>query len=147
MSVTVILLINYTNLEGVVLIFGIYYLINFIPTVLLHIEYYLINLSSTLKINNENQVITLNEILDVNFGNIEKIILYMPPIWYRSDHVMLFPFENYRFAVIKLKSGKVYIVTCLMVFEIEKMNRLITQVRTEKKKRLIASPLIERLFS
>jgi hypothetical protein len=70
----------------------------------------------------------------------------MPPVWHRKGFIKLLSFEDYRYATIKFKNGEQYIFTCLMAYDLEKVMSTITGVTIEKKKRLIASPLLDRLF-
>lgn len=127
--------------------FFIYYLILFIPTILLHCEYYLINKNDIIIINIYQKNISFNFNPAIYFSELEKITLYMPPVWYRKSFIRFLPFEDYRYATIKLMSGNQYIITCLMMYDLEKVMSAISGVSIEKKKRFIASPLLERLFS
>jgi hypothetical protein len=64
----------------------------------------------------------------------------MPPVWHRKGFIRLLPFEDYRYATIELKSGKRYIITCLMMYDLEKVMSTLSGVTIQKKKRVIASP-------
>jgi hypothetical protein len=70
----------------------------------------------------------------------------MPPVWHRNGLIRLLPFEDYRYATIELKTGKRYIITSLMAYDLQKGMSTIAEIPIEKKKRLIASPLLDRLF-
>ncbi|HVW98376.1 MAG TPA: hypothetical protein VHA56_20585 [Mucilaginibacter sp.] len=126
--------------------FSIYYIVLLIPTILLHFEYYLRNKNDLVMIDLYQKIISYNTSPSIHFSEIERIILYVPPVWHRKGFIRLLPFEDYRYATIELKSGKQYIITCLMMYDLEKVMSTISGVTIEKKKRLIASPLLDRLF-
>ncbi len=132
--------------DGIPIIFGSAYSIIFIPTIFLHLEYYFINRKQLLFIDVVEKTILVGEERKVSFNEIEKIELFMPPVWHRKGFIKLLSFEEYRYAAVELKKGERYIFTCLMIRDLEKAMSTISGVTIEKKKRLIASPLIERLF-
>ncbi|WP_292939389.1 hypothetical protein [Mucilaginibacter sp. 44-25] len=126
--------------------FSVYYIILLIPTILIHFEYYLRNKNDLFIIDLHQKIISYNTTLSIHFSEIEKIVLYMPPVWHRKGSIRFLPFEDYRYAAIELKSGKRHIITCLMIYDLEKIMSTIPGVTIQKKKRLIASPFLDQLL-
>lgn len=124
------------------LVFGIAYAVSILPVMLLHVEYYIRNRGDVVSINVVQKIISINGEI-IPFDEIEKITLYMAPVWYRKRPVRIFPFEDYRYSKIQMKAGNYFIFTCLMEFEVDKLMAAIRGVPIEKKARPIATPLIE----
>jgi hypothetical protein len=124
----------------------LYYLVLLIPTLFLHIEYYLINKNDTVNINAIQKTITFNNQKSFVFNDIEKIILVLTPVLYRKGIIRIMPFDNYHYAIIKMKDSRQFIFTNLMAFRVEEVMKLISGVPIDKKKCFIASPLLSRYW-
>lgn len=129
--------------EGIPVIFCTIYLINFIPTLFLHIEYYLKNRNDILIIDISEKTISINGQKPIFFSEIENIAYVMPPVWHRKGFIRLLPFEDYHYAKIKMKNGEQFIFTCLMAYRVEDVLKQISGVPIEKRKFLFATTLIE----
>lgn len=133
------------DLNTGIIVLGIYYIVLFIPTFWLHIEYLLVNMGDLFTINNQHKIITYNKIGSIKFSEIAKIKLYMAPVWHRKETIRFLPFEDYRYAAIVLESGREIVITCFMMRDMETDLSSIGAI-IEKKKRLISSPLLEKLI-
>ena len=122
--------------------FSLYYML-LLPTLFLHLEYYAMNKRSIIEINTLQRIISINEKQIISFDEIEKIILYMPPVWHRKGFIRLLPFEDYHYSKIKMKNGKQLVFTCLLAPKVEEAMKALSGIPLEKKKRLIASTLFE----
>ncbi|KAA8478228.1 hypothetical protein BDE36_2506 [Arcticibacter tournemirensis] len=131
------------NQDGVLVILGVTYLISMLPAFFLHIEYYTANKHDTVDIDTLSKTITFNDGQPVSFNDVEKVVLYMPPVWHRKGFIRLLPFEDYHYAKIMMKSGEQFTFTCLLASKVEEVMKTMRGVLIEKKKRVIASALFE----
>jgi hypothetical protein len=114
------------------------------PALFVHIEYYFINRKDIVEINAEQKLILFNNRPAVAFRNIEKITLVMSFVLYRNDTVKFTPWDSYHYALIKMKDGKKFFFTNLMVYKIEDTMQEISEAPIEKARRFIASPQLLR---
>ncbi len=127
------------------------FLIQLIPVLYLHFEYLLINGGSSLVINNDMLVLKYTEntnVVDLNFNLIARIIFYIPPSFYRNSierRMQFLPIEAYNYAVIYSKEGDKIIITSLMIPDVYEELGKMKGVSIDKKKRLFASPFLERI--
>ena len=128
--------------EGIPVVFGTIYLINFIPTLFIHIEYYLKNKNDILIIDTSKKTISINDQKPIFFSEIENIIYFMPPVWHRKSFIRLLSFEDYHYAKIKMKNGEQFIFTSLMAYRIEDVLKQISGVPIEKRKLLFATTFL-----
>jgi hypothetical protein len=122
------------------------FLVLLMPAFFLHIEYFLINKTDIVDVNASLRTVSFNDKTPVPFINIEKIILVMSPVLYRNGNINITPFDNYHYAVISMKGGEQFIFTSLMAFRVEEAMKHISGVTIEKKRRLVASPLLLRYW-
>ncbi|HWD90510.1 MAG TPA: hypothetical protein VG367_20435 [Mucilaginibacter sp.] len=122
------------------------YLILIIPALFLHLEYYIINKKDIVVINDVEGTISINNQQPIAFDQIEKIFLLMSPPLYRNDKINYIPFDNYYYAIIKMKEGGRFIFTSLLTPKVEEVMKQINGVPIEKRRRLIASPLLGRYW-
>ncbi len=126
--------------------FSIFILIELIPVLYLHLEYFYLNSNTTLNIDYINREITFSNKAIINetfrFDDLEKIEVFMPPVWHRKSNFQVLAFEQYHYAIIYTKTGKKIIFTCLMAQKVEDAVRNIRGVPIDLKKRLFASVLI-----
>src|SRR5882757_11520494 len=80
---------------GILIVFTPLYLITFLPTLWLHLEYYNINKNDIIDIDRIQQSISFNSSRTISFNDIEKIKLYMPPVWHRKGTLKFLAFEPY----------------------------------------------------
>lgn len=127
------------------------FLIGFIPVLFLHAEYMLLNRTSSLTITNDREFIYTDHLGNLRFyeEQIGSIFLFLPSSAYRGyieRQMQLLPFEPYGYAIIYTKDGDKIIITSLMVINLLDEFSKLTNVTIEKKKRLIASPSIEKVI-
>lgn len=123
--------------QDISLIFGIFYAIDALPSLYLHIEYYLKN-------RGEEYEIKHSEIIRYKHGEkqifhkseLEKITVYMAPSVYQRSSLHFLAIESYHYARIITKGGEELIITCLLVPKVEEAVKQITGVVYERKKRL-----------
>ncbi|MGI8893481.1 MAG: hypothetical protein ACR2GN_08470 [Bacteroidia bacterium] len=132
--------------KALIVIFGGIYILNFLPTVYLHIEYYFVNKNNTVEIDDFNKIIIING-LEVPFNSIEKIIFIMPPVWHRRGFFRFFSFEDYHYASIIFKDETIYFFTSILTPSVEDAFRNISTIPKEKKIVVIASIYLKKLLS
>jgi hypothetical protein len=127
--------------------FSIFMLISLLPVLHLHLEYYYYNRGVIFEINSYQKEINYTsksgETETYNFDDLSKIVVYMAPSWHRKSSFQLLPFEQYHYARIFRKSGKVIIITCLMTQRVEDAMRSIKGVPLELKTRVYTCILFE----
>ncbi len=115
----------------------------YLPVLHLHLEYCYYNVGAVFEINSYEKEIRYTsksgEAETYNFDDLSKIVVFMAPSWHRKSNFQLLPFEQYHYAKIFTKSGKVIIITCLMVQRVEDAMRSIKGVPVELKTRVYAS--------
>jgi hypothetical protein len=124
-------------------VFSIYYAIAIFPTFLLLLEYFIRNKNDVLQIDSDNNTLIINHGDPIYFHEVNRIVLFMPPVWHRESVLRIWPFEDYRYAKIEMIDGRKYIFTCLMAFGVDKVMDKFKGVNIERKVRIIASPLLE----
>lgn len=123
--------------------FGIFYIINLLPALYLHLEYYICN-------RKEVYEITKNELIRYKNGKrncysndeIHKIVIYMAPSIYRRSNLHFLAIEGYYFARVFTKNGEELNITCLLSDELEEAVRLLSNSAYERKKVFFATLLI-----
>lgn len=125
------------------MVFEIGYAMAMFPTLFLHIEYCIRNWNDEIIIDSEQNLISFNGQESFSFNLVDKITIFMAPVWHRNTTVRYWPFENYRYAKLQMKDGRQYIFTCLMAFDLDKALAQIKGVPIENKVRIIATPLID----
>jgi hypothetical protein len=129
-------------IDGIPIVFGTIYLLNFVPTVLLHIEYYLKNKNDVFIIDAAENRIIINNQKPILFSDIECVMYIMPPVWHRKGFIKYLSIEDYHYAKIIMKNGEKYIFTSLMATSVEDALNQIKGVKVEKIKLLFATTLI-----
>ena len=125
---------------------SIYYLLQFIPTLWIHLEYYFTNKNDVLIIHPIEETISFNQQELIHFNQVEKIFLVLTSAMYRNSTLRVLPFENYHYAIIKLKDGQTHIFTSLMDFKVRETVELIKGVPIYKRWRFIPSRLLFRYW-
>lgn len=120
-----------------VVIFGIFYLIDLIPVLYLHIEYWLKNKNETYEVHFDELVQFKNgEKTIYKVSDIKKITVYLSPALYRRSNLHFLGIEAYHYARVYLTSGEELIITCLLTPKVEKAVSRLRGVKIERKKRL-----------
>lgn len=126
-------------------------MLQLIPVLYLHLEYLSLNGKCSLKLDCNQSILTYannREVINLSFNNIVHIVSYLPPSAYRGpiERKMHFlPMESYGYAIIYSKEGERIIVTSLMVPDMNKELEKVSNIPIERKKRLFASPSVERI--
>lgn len=96
----------------------IVFLIDILPTLIIHIQYLTKNWKNTLTIDRRNRVISLERDAKINRQSLEDITAvnrYLSYVRSTGWH----SFGPYRYYKINFKDGTEYIITCLMIEDIE----------------------------
>lgn len=137
MFIYVILYLRYDTVA--ITIFGVYFLINALPALYLHIEYWLIN-------KDDEYIIRKSEIILRKNGkeycyknkDIEKVIFYLTPSLYINS-IPFLSMQSYHYAIVKLKNGDEHVLTCLIAPRIDKELKQIVGVLFERRKKMFCS--------
>jgi hypothetical protein len=70
---------------------------------------------------------------------IERIIVYLSPALYKNSNFHFLAIEGYHYALVKIKTGKELILTCLLAPRIDKSLKQMRGVLFEKRKRLFCN--------
>jgi hypothetical protein len=124
----------------------VFFLVLVFPALLLNIEYYLINKNSVVDINTITKTVSFNNHQSIIFSKIEKVTLVMSPVLYRNGSNLVTAFDNYHYALLKMKDGEEFFFTSLMTPKVEDAFKEISGVPIEKKRCFIASPLLLRCW-
>ena len=120
-----------------ILVMGIFFLIDAIPSLYLHYEYWIINREEEIILRN-NEILRRkkrNEIIIKN-DEIKKIIIYLSPALCKGSSFHLLAIEGYHYAKIKLKSGEEIILTSLLNPKLYKDLKQVKGVLFERRKTL-----------
>jgi hypothetical protein len=117
------------------LAFGIWYGIDVVITIYLHIDYWLKNKDEEYEVHFDELVRYKNgERTIYKVSDIERIVVHMSPALYRGSNLHFLGIEAYHYARVYLKSGEELIITCLLTPKVEKALRGLRGVRIERKK-------------
>ena len=125
---------------------GVLFLIQFIPVIYLLIEYSVFNRGLNFEIDYKSQKLVFfsrKGSRELSFNNIAKIEMFMAPSYFRESKIQFLPFEPFHFAKIISKNGDKIILTSLVIENLFEELRKINGVEIIRKKRLIASILLE----
>lgn len=119
------------------LAFGIWYGVDVVITLFLHIEYWVRNKGEEYEVYFD-ELVRFKEGKSTTYkvSDIEKIKVYLSPALYRGSNLHFLGIEAYHYARIYLKSGEELIITCLLTPKVEKALRELRGVKIERKKRL-----------
>jgi hypothetical protein len=115
----------------------IYYLIMAIPAIYTHIQYYRLNKNDMVTFDMSQHSFRINNGDLILFKDIETIIVYMSFVKYRKGFVKYLPSDNYQYARFKFKGREEYILTSLMIPELEEFINTIKNVQIERKRLVI----------
>ena len=123
--------------KSIILGATIWFSLNAIPTLYLHIEYWLENKSEEYEVHFDELIRHKNgETTTYKVSDIERIKVYLSPALYRGSNLHFLGIEAYHYARVHLKSGEELIITCLLTPKVEKALRELRGVKIERKKRL-----------
>jgi hypothetical protein len=113
------LIIGFTSgfTKGLILIFGIFYLVNLLVVILIH--FYFLYKSKNITILKNPFIEKIIFDIDgksriISLDGKEKIEVHLPPSLFRGDKISWFPFEDYHYAIIITKEAN-YVITCLVM--------------------------------
>ncbi len=117
-------------------IFGILFLLQFLPAVYLHLQYWSENRGEEYSVK-ENEIIRYTENKEEVFKaeDIEKCIIYKSPGVDKGSWNTLYAWEEYHYARLFLRSGEELIITCLLMPKMDRVLAQLTGVQFERKKR------------
>lgn len=118
-----------------------------IPTFYLHVEYLIYTKYKKIITNyetNKIEVYKKDNAQSYSFSEIEKIIVYASPRFYKFG-VEYLSFTGYHFAIINLKNDSRIIVTCLMAFPLANFIQQFEGVPVMYKKMFYPSILLRKL--
>jgi hypothetical protein len=123
--------------RGMLIAFAIGLGFDAITSLYLHFEYLAVNKGEEYYIR-DTELIKRKGGEEIVYKNneIEKIIFYLSPALYKNSNFHFLAIEDYHYAVVKLKTGKELILTCLLAPRIDKSLKQIQGVLFEKRKRL-----------
>lgn len=138
LMITCLIWLNFDR--DIVLIFSIFYLLDALPALYLHVEYYLRNRGESYEISKNELVRYKNgEQTYYNISDIDNIIVYMSPSVYQGSNLHFLALETYHFARVKMKNGEEIILTCLLTPKVEIAIRKLTDIPYERKKALFST--------
>ena len=93
------------------------FLIFLIPTLVIHLQYYVENKSIAMLIDKNQIRIIVNrkEQFTFHIQDISLIELCLSPAQYFKSSFLNTPFDTYYYAKIKLKTGKSFVITSLLI--------------------------------
>lgn len=122
--------------EAALLIFGIFFLVDAIPAIYLHIEYLSKNIGEQYEINSDSIIRYRNNQSQIYYDeDIDKVIIYKSASMDKGG-IPFLAVESYCYARIVLKSGDDMIFTRLLYPDIEKAVKKLHGVKFERRKRL-----------
>ena len=120
----------------IIIIFLIFFLLDILPTIILHIQYLFKNRKATLIVDKEKRKLTYinrSENLEYSFDE----ILFIQHFASYGGGTGVYSFGEYKYFMIKFKNDKQIIITCLMINNIKKRLELLLNIIPEKKLRVI----------
>jgi len=118
-------------------VFAFLFLIDILPTIVVHIQYLIKNWKCVLTIDTEKRILRYGRpgtSREYSFDGIHSLHYYVS--YGRGTGV--YSFESYRYVRIILNDGSQIIITCLMVNKIEKRLEQLTGIEMEKHLRVVA---------
>ena len=115
--------------------FSVMFLIDAFPSFYLHIEYWLENKDEEYEILS-NEIVQRKKGLENRYSSdeIEKIIFFLSPTFYKNSNVTLLTMDRYFYAEIVLKSGEQIIMTRLLSGKLQEDLKQIKGVLFERRK-------------
>lgn len=133
-----VLFVVWTNFDSdAILIMGIFFLIDAIPSLYLHYEYWTTNRAEEVVLRSSEILIRKNgNDIIVKSEEIKKITIYLSPALYKNSNFHLLAIEAYHYAKINLKSGEEIILTSLLNPKLHRDLKQVKGVLFERRKTL-----------
>lgn len=141
LSLIVVFLFFWVDFEPIrVRAFLVFYSINALPGLYLHLQYYNVNKGLKIKIGTDHIIVSKEgEETKYDVEDIDKILFYMCPSVAKGSNWRSFCMESYYFARIITKDGSELNITCLLAPEIEDSFKQLRGVKFERRIRLFCS--------
>ncbi len=141
LSLIVIFLGFWVDFEPIrVRAFIVFYSINALPGLYLHLQYYNVNKGLKIKIVTDHIIVCkAGEETKYDVEDIDKILFYMCPSVAKGSNWRSFCMENYYFARILTKDRNEFNITCLLAPEMENSFKKLRGVKFERRIRLFCS--------
>lgn len=136
-TILIVILYFFDFDRGMTIAFAIGLSIDAITSLYLHFEYLAKNKGEEYEIR-DTELIRRKGGEETIYKNdeIEKIVVCLSPALYKNSNFHFLAIEGYHYAVVKLKTGKELILTCLLAPRIDKSLKQMRGVLFEKRKRL-----------
>jgi hypothetical protein len=111
--------------------FSFYFIIDVLPTLILHIQYYLKNRNLKMEVDTNSrkfEIVTSSKTFDYSFDDIISLDYFRP---YGKGSGWN-SFGMYRYYKIVVKDGAEYFITCLMINDIENTLENLLRIKAEK---------------
>jgi hypothetical protein len=126
-----------TETHALIIIFLLFFLLDILPTVILHIQYLFKNWNSELSLNKEKRklaYVSSTENLEYSFDEILSVHHFAS----YGGGTRVYSFGEYRYFKIIFKDNKQIIITCLMINNIKMTLEKLLDIVPEKWLRIIA---------
>ena len=124
------------SLNDFVILYSIFFIIDMIPTIILHTQYWIKNQGTILTLNTETKELiydTKSDLLRYSFDDI-KYLQYYRSLGKGSG---LHSFGEYRYYKIIFNDNKEVFITCLMINDIENTLEMLLKMPAEKHSKLL----------
>jgi hypothetical protein len=125
------------ELHTLIIVFLIFFILDILPTLIVHIQYLFKNWKSVLTINNENKKLTYVSRFDNLEYSFDDILSFQHIASYGGG-TGVYSFGEYRYFKILFKDNKQIIITCLMINNIKTTLEKLLGIVPEKRLRIIA---------
>lgn len=122
-------------IQGFIFVGSFLFILDTLPTILLHIQYWSKNRKATFYIDTENKTLLYelpNLKIEGDFNEITSLLYYSGAVKTGFQS-----YSEYRYCKIGLQNGKIIIVTILMISEIEKTLEILLKIKPESHKRFL----------
>ena len=117
-------------------IFSAVFILDILPTLILHVQYWMANRNSVFVINKELHKLTYSNPYQSNSYNFDEIASLLHVASYGGGS--WYSFAGYRYFKITFKDGKEFIITSLMVKDIKYVIEMLLNRKADKKLRAFA---------
>ncbi len=126
--------------KSALVIFGVFYSIDALPTLYLHRQYLRAN-------KHKSYEILYDRLLEFNQGkrteylvsDMKQITVYLCPNLYKGSNFHFFGIESYYYARVELRNGEHFFLTCLLHPKLDKKLKKLQGIIIERKKSFFPS--------